>query len=347
MLYVTTRGKHDVFTAPITMHQDRGPDGGLFVPFRMPSFERSQIQELAGKSMGQNIADILNLFFSTKLTGWDVDLAIGRFLLEFRPINYRVIVAEAWHNMDQSFDRAVRSLAEKIHPDGDIIGDPSDWMQIAIRIAVLFGLFGELLRTEQIAYEKPINVAVSAGNFAAPMAAWYARQMGLPIDTIICGCNENGAPWELLHRGELDTSAAVIPTSTPEGDYAVPAGLERLISGACGLEQTMDLCWCCSEGATYVPDEEAHSAMREGMFAAVVSQVRVDTIIPSVYRTNQYVLDMYASLAYGALSDYRSRTGKSTTTLLIAGKCPLIQAEAVAHTMRISVQELKKRVMEV
>ena len=347
MLYVSTRGKHDVYTAPITMHQDRGPDGGLFVPFRMPVFEKDQILALATKSMGQNVADILNLFFSTKLTSWDVDMAIGRYLLEVRPMNYRILVAELWHNMDQSFDRCIRSLAEKIHPDGDIIGRPSDWSRIAIRISILFGVFGELLRTEQIQYDRPINVALSSGDFSGPMAAWYARQMGLPIHTIICGCNENGGPWELLHRGELDTGAAVVETSTPEGDAAVPTDLERLISATCGPEKTMDLCWCCTEGTTYVPDQEAHAAMREGMFAAVVSQVRVDTIIPSVYRTNKYILDMYASLAYGALSDYRSRTGRSTTTLLLSERNPLLQGEAVANTMRISVDELKKRIAEV
>lgn len=347
MLYVTTRSKHDVYTAPITLHQDRGPDGGLFVPFRMPVFEKDEIMALASKSFGQTVAEILDLFFSAKLTGWDVDMAIGRYLMELRPINYRVLVAELWHNMDQSFDRCVRTLSEKIHPDGDIIGQHSDWSEIAIRIGVLFGIFGELLRSEQVSFERPVNVAVSSGSFAGPMAVWYARQMGLPINAIICGCNENGAPWELLHRGELDTGVVAIETSTPEGDYALPPDLERLICAACGQEEALHYCWSCTEGSTYVPEQEAHAAMRNGMFAAVVSKVRVETIIPSVYRTNQYVLDQYAALAYGALSDFRSRTGKSTTTLLLSEKSPLCQAEAVANTMRISVEELRKRMAEV
>lgn len=346
MLYVTTRSRHDVYTPPITMYQDRGPDGGLFVPFKMPEFDKGEISALADKSFGQNVADILNLFFGTKLTGWDVDMTIGRTPFKLKSMNFRLLIAELFHNMDADFSRVVRILSERVHPDGDIIGKHSDWVEIAVRIGVLFGIFGELIRSEQIRVDKPINIAVSSGNFAAPMAAWYARQMGLPIGTIICGCNENGAAWDLLHRGELDTDAIAVKTTTPKGDFALPPDLERLICGACGQEETLNYCFHCTEGGTYRPDREAHQAMRQGMFAAVVSGVRVASILPSVYHTNRYVLDPYSALAYGALADYRSRTGKSTTTLLLVESSPMTQAESVAKAMSTTVPELKKRLAE-
>ncbi len=347
MLYVTTRSKHDAYTAPITLHQDRGPDGGLFIPFRMPEFDNDQIQALSDRSFGENVADILNIFFTSKLTGWDVDMCIGRAPVKLVPLNRTIVSAEMFHNMDQDFERILRALSQRIHPDGDVIGKYTDWSEIAIRIAVLFGIFGELLRTERTDASCPMDVAVCVGDFAAPMACWYARQMGLPIGTIICGCNENSAPWDLLHRGELDTGAVAVKTSTPDCDHAVPPDLERLICGACGQEQTMDFCWSCTEGADYVPSPEAYDAIRQGMFAAVVSSVRVETIIPSVYRTNHYLMDLYSALAYGAVADHRSRTGTNNKTLLLAQKSPACSAEAVAKTMHISTVELLHRMSEV
>lgn len=346
MLYITTRSKFDVYTPPITMQQDRGPDGGLFVPFKMPEFSVGDICALGKQSFGQNVADILNLFFGTKLTGWDVDMTIGRSAYRLNSMKFRILIGELYHNMDGDINRLIRMLAIRVHPDGDIIGKHSDWLEIAVRIAVLFGLFGELIRTEQIRADKPINIAVSAGSFAGPMAAWYARQMGLPIGVIICGCNENGAVWDLLHRGELDTDALAVTTSTPKGDYTLPPDLERLISAACGQEETLNYCFHCLEGGTYRPERDAHNAIRQGMFAAVISNKRVDTIIPSVYRTSEYILDRYSALAYGALADYRSRTGKSTTTLLLVENSPLNQGESIAAAMNISVSELKKRLSE-
>ena len=59
MLYVTTRGKQDAFTAYRTAHQDRGPDGGFFVPMQMPVFTATDILKQCEKSFGQNVADIL------------------------------------------------------------------------------------------------------------------------------------------------------------------------------------------------------------------------------------------------------------------------------------------------
>ena len=346
MLYVTTRSKGDAFTAARVMNLDRGPDGGLFIPFRLNSLSKDEVLALADRSFGQNVADILNMFFSTHLTAWDVEIAIGRNPCRFKNMNYRICVAELWRNMGNSFDRSVRALARSIHPDADLIGPPSDWVETAVRIAYLFGIFGELLRTEQVRFEKPVDIAVAAGDFSAPMAAWYARKMGLPIGMIICGCNDNSAPWDLLHKGELDTGAVAVETNTPEGDVVVPAGLERLICETCGQEEAMNFFFSSVEGSTYIPDANAWDAMRQGMFAAVVSRVREETIIPGVYHTSQYILDPYSALAYGALSDYRARFGSSRTVLMISERSPVCSAGAVCSMMRISELELKSRLAQ-
>ena len=347
MLYVTTRSKHDVYTAPITLKQNRAPDGGLFVPFRLPEFDKDQIRALSDHTFGENVADMLNLFFSTRLSGWDVDIAVGRSPVKIRTINRKTLAAEMFHNMERNFNRIINALSIIIHPDGEIIGKYTDWSEVAVRISLLFGTFGELLRTEQITVNQTVDIAVSAGNFAGPMACWYGRQMGLPIGNIICGCNENGSAWDLLHRGQLVTDALAVQTSTPECDYAVAPDLERLICATCGQEEAMNFCWSCTEGGTYAPEEVRYDAIRKGMFAAVVSQDRVDSIVPNLYRTNRYVPDLYSALAYGALMDYRSRTGTNTVTLLLAQNSPLSNPDAVAQAMRISVFELKHLLAEV
>lgn len=343
MLYVTTRNKHDVFTAYRSMHQDRGPDGGLFVPFHLPVFEKDQILALGTNSFGQNIANILNLLYSTKLTAWDVDVSIGRYPISFKPIGHRILMGELWHNVDGNFQRAVNGLAVRINSDDELLGTPSNWVQIGVRIAFLFGLYGQMLQNGQIRIDKPLILAVPAGSFSVPMAAWYARAMGLPIGTIICGCNENGAPWDLLHRGELDTGMLAVHTTTPESDVALPADLERLICAVLGQEEALRYWWTCAEGGAYVPPEASIEELRKGMFAAVVSQDRVSSMIPSVYRTNRYILDPYAALAYGALSDYRARTGSAATALIWMEKSPMCSASTVATAMHISADELKRR----
>ena len=342
MLYVTTRGTQDAFTAYRTTHQDRGPDGGFFVPMQIPVFSPADVLKLSQNGFGQNVADILNLFFGTKITAWDVDVTVGRRGFTTKAAGHRVLMGQLWHDVDGNFHGVLRSLAGLVSPQCQEAATMPNWLEIGVRIAVIFAIFGELMANGQISREKGIDVAVSTGSFAMPMALWYARQMGLPIRTLICGCNENGAVWDLLHRGEVDTDVLSVKTTTPEADFALPPNLERLLHAALGQEEALRYWWCCTEGRNYTVSEIDMAALSSGMFAAVVSMDRVSSIIPSVYRTNRYILDPYGALAYGALSDYRARTGAVGPALILSEKGPACEAASVAECMNISVDELMR-----
>ena len=344
MLYVTTRSRNDAFTAARIMNQDRGGDGGLFIPYRLPAFTPEEIYEMSRGSFPEVVAQMLNLFFSTKLTAWDVDMTMGRGAVRLRELRYRLQVAELWHNPENSFDRCVYALAKRVHPDGELICGPSDWTQMGVRISVLFGIFADLIRSEQVRFDKTVDVAVPCGDFSLPMAVWYGRRMGLPIGTILCGCNENCAVWDLFHRGQLDTRMPVVSTTTPEADVSVPKDLERLICETCGQQEAMSFSFSCDDEGTYAPDPEMMAQIRSGMYAAVISCDRVATIIPNMYQANQYILDPYSALAFGALSDYRARNGSSRTVLMLCEKGPVYCSEAVSDAMQIPVRELKNLV---
>ena len=209
MLYVTTRNKNDAHTAHKTLTSDRGADGGFFVPFQMPVLSEDEIDALKDKTFGQCVADILNLFFSARLDGWDVDFAIGRYPIKLVPMSHRIVVAETWNNPDWDFARMVRNLSSRIRGAEDKQGVPSNWAWIAIRVATLFGLFGELFRQGMFDSGKAIDVAVPTGDFSAPIAVWYAKEMGLPIGNIICGCKlwDMGfaSSWLIKNRRYCDT----------------------------------------------------------------------------------------------------------------------------------------------
>ena len=89
MLYLTTRTRNDTYTAARAISEDRCPDGGFFVPLKLPQLEREQIRQVACKSFSQNVADIINLFFPTQLDSWNVEFAIGRYPVKIRNISSR------------------------------------------------------------------------------------------------------------------------------------------------------------------------------------------------------------------------------------------------------------------
>lgn len=338
MLYVTTRGTHDAFTAYRTARQDRGPDGGFFVPMQMPVFDQKNIQKLAVNGFGQNVADILNLFFGTKINRWDVDVVVGR-IFTTKPVGHKTIMGHLWDEVHGDFTYVVRALANLVSPDASTDEPVPNWLEIGIRIAVIFAVYGELLAEGSIGREKTVDFAVTSGSFAMPMALWYARKMGLPVRTVICGCNENGAAWDLLHRGVVDSGVLAVKTTTPDADYAIPTNLERLIHAVLGHDEALRFWWSCTEGRNYFVSGCDDLSASSGMFAAVVSMDRISSIIPRVYQTNRYILEPYSALAYGALSDYRARTGAVGTAVVLMERNPVREAEKLARYMSMTRDE--------
>jgi len=337
MLYVTTREKNDPQTTPKALSADRGADGGLYVPFQIIKLGAEDVQAMLEKPFSCCIAEVLNLFFSCRLTGLDVEFAIGRNPYKLVPMNHRIVVAELWHNLDNCYDRLERELAAKICASQGVELKLTSWLRIGIRLAVLFGIFAQL---HQLGMGTAVDVSVPTGDFSAAMAVWYGRDMGLPIANIICSCNENSGVWELLHLGELHTDGDPTVTTTPLADAVVPAELERLISATMGREEAKRFADTCASGRIYHPHTESLPMLKKGMFSAVVSRSRLDALIPSVYRTNTYILGPYTALAYGGLMDYRAKTGETRPALMIAERSPICDGTVVTDSMRMTCNEL-------
>ncbi len=329
MLYVTTQNKHDTNTAHKTLFADRSGDGGLYLPFRMVTLDRQQVLELKDKSFGQCVAETLNRFFACRLTGWDVEFSIGRYPAKTVDLGQRILSSQTWHNQAWDYSWAERALAQKIC--GCAQEQPSAWVKIAIRVAFLTGIFGSLLEQELVSPEAPVDVAVPGGDFSIPMSVWYARALGLPIANIICGCLENSPAWDLLHLGTVKT------------DGAMPAFLEQLICETLGHREASRYADICSRGGTYSLLPVDAQKLRQGIFAGVVSRDRVGALIPSVYRTNSYILGPVTALAYGGLLDFRAKTGENRQALLLAERSPLCDGDFVANAMGITRDELKEK----
>lgn len=332
MLYRTTRGHYDVVTAYKTVHTDCYVDGGLFLPLRMPQMDRGRLQAIATASVTQTIAQVLNELFSMELTAWDIESAIGLDPVCLAPVGRQVMAGQMWGSDRADIGDLVLALSKRI---GGTEETPTNWLEIAVRIALLFGTYGLLRNGGGIHAHEKLDIAMAVCDFSMPIAACYARQMGLPVGKIICGCNVNGGVWDLLNRGELDTGERAVATLTPDCDRILPRNLERLIHSTLGVEATRRYLKCCSTGSPFFVSEEQLPLLNQGLFAAVISDDRVGAIIPGVYRSRGYILDPYTALAYGGVLDFRAMTGEERPTLLIADQSPVKEGKLVRKLLKI------------
>lgn len=340
MLYATTRSDHDAYTPQRILWEKRGSDGGLFVPFRNPLYSAQDLNRIAGQSFPATVAELLNLQFNSRISSHDVDFAVGRYPVRLQKLTGRIIAAECWHNTRGELDRIAENLSALLNTDSDHTLQ-GDWIHIAVRIAILFGIYGELNRVGLADPAAPFDISLVSGDFVSPVSAWYARQWGLPIGNIVCCCNENSGIWNLFAHGQLRTDGAPIPTLTPKADVVVPESLERLVYGAAGPAETESYVNCVKNGSTWYLHPAVLTELRRGIHVSVVSEKRMLSTIRGVYSAAGYLLSPYDALCHGGLQDYRSRTGATGWAVMLCERSAELDRNTVGEAIGLTPEELK------
>ena len=66
-----------------------------------------------------------------------------------------------------------------------------NWGRLLPQIVYYFSAYCDMVKEGKIEAGENVNVAVPTGNFGNILAAFYAKNMGLPIDKLICASNDN------------------------------------------------------------------------------------------------------------------------------------------------------------
>lgn len=320
MLYITTRDKHDVHTANKTLISNFSSDGGLYLPRTMPHFSEQEILDLRTKSFNEVFATVLNCFFSESSTERDLDLHIGRVPVKVIPVNRKILVAQAWHNPEHMYSYIEDNIYSKLCKGGSETEMPTQWLKIVVRIALLFSVYGQLLQTQQLHTWQTLDVAINADDHISAIAVYYAKQIGLPIGKLICGCDETGLLWDFVHLGEISTASA---------SNGLLQMLERLIHATFDSTEVERFLQATQKRCTYTLPENADAGLTESIFCAVVGKSRVADVINSMYRTDDFLLDTCAARSFGAVQDYRSKSGSSNLTLLFSDNHPILEADCI------------------
>lgn len=85
--------------------------------------------------------------------------------------------------------------------------------------------YASLYRNGQITEGEKINVVVPTGNFGNILAAFYAKNMGLPIDKLICASNDNKVLYDFFVTGEYNRNREFILTTSPSMDILISSNL--------------------------------------------------------------------------------------------------------------------------
>ena len=194
--------------------------------------------------------------------------------------------------------------------------------------------YAKLLKNGEIAEGDKINVVVPTGNFGNILAAYYAKNMGLPIQKLICASNENKVLFDFFNTGKYDKNREFILTSSPSMDILISSNLERLIYHIAGNDADKNAALMKALNTTGVyeitPDMREKLADFEGGYTSEEDTAKT---IKDLYDATGYVIDTHTAVAAGVYNQYKEKTGDTTKTVIASTASPFKFTRSVMNAI--------------
>lgn len=205
---------------------------------------------------------------------------------------------------------------------------------------IIYYFYGylKLVNKQQIKMGDKINVVVPTGNFGNILAAYYAREMGLPVAKFICASNENNVLSDFFNKGVYDKRRDLILTESPSMDILVSSNLERLLFEASGrnANKIKDLMKELSDKGIYSVNEEIKEGLKD-FYGNYAKSEEVYNAINYLYNEEGYLVDTHTAVAYVVLNKYIRDTEDTTPYLIASTASPYKFPRSISSALKMEV----------
>ena len=154
------------------------------------------------------------------------------------------------------------------------------------------------------------------GTLGNILAAYYAKNMGIPINTLYCASNENKVLFDFFNTGKYDRKREFILTTSPSMDILISSNLERLIYRIAGEDaaKTKELMDALTSDGEYSITSEMREKLQDfvGGFA---SEEETHAAIKRLYDKTGYIMDTHTAVASEVYYKKAEQTGIKTCLL--------------------------------
>ena len=200
--------------------------------------------------------------------------------------------------------------------------------------------YGQLLKAGRIRAGEKINITVPTGNFGNILAAFYAKEMGLPVAKLICASNENRVLYDFFRTGVYDRRRDFILTSSPSMDILISSNLERLIYQIAGRDPE-----ACSRrmeelrsSGFYTVTDQMRSGLKD-FYGNYLSEEETASVIGSIFRKDGYCIDPHTAVGAGVLRKYREETKDETCCVVASTASPYKFTRSVMKALGQAAEE--------
>ena len=209
-----------------------------------------------------------------------------------------------------------------------------NWGRVLPQIVYYISAYCDLLRDGRLELGDPVNVCVPTGNFGNILAAYYARDMGVPIQKLICASNSNNVLTDFLATGTYDRNRTFFNTISPSMDILISSNLERLLLALTqDDEQVKDYMAQLSATGTYQVSDRVREKLQKRFAGYFCDDAETKAVIGRIYQKYDYLIDPHTAVAFDALEQYRSETGDQTPCIVVSTASPFKFCDSVLSAL--------------
>ena len=168
-----------------------------------------------------------------------------------------------------------------------------NWARILAQIVYYF--YAWLRVTNDI--RERVSFVVPTGNFGNVLAGYYAKLMGLPIDKLIVGTNENDILHRFFSRGEYH-STEVKETLSPSMDIQISSNFERYLYDLTGNSSKQLQIWMdeFEQNGELTVESNLQKKAQQDFASARVDDEEILSIIRKFHQDHKYLLDPHSAV---------------------------------------------------
>ncbi len=210
-----------------------------------------------------------------------------------------------------------------------------NWGRLSPQIVYYVSAYASLIKDGEIEYGDKINVVVPTGNFGNILAAYYAKQMGIPINKLICASNANNVLTDFINTGVYDRNREFYTTVSPSMDILISSNLERLLYHLTDGDDKTISEWFgkLSKEGKYSVTPEVLGKIKADFYAGCCNDTETKAAIKEVFEEYSYLMDTHTAVAYKVYKDYKAETGDDTKTIVASTANPYKFGKAVYEAL--------------
>ncbi len=211
-----------------------------------------------------------------------------------------------------------------------------NWGRLAPQIAYYVSAYCDMVSTGAIKRGERINICVPTGNFGNILAAYIAKQMGLPVNKLICASNKNDVLTDFFKKGGVyDKNREFHVTTSPSMDILISSNLERLLFFVSGQDDKMvtSLMEELNVKGKYKLSDELFKKIERDFDAGCCDDRDTAGCIRKLWEDERYLADTHTAVAVRVYEDYRRRTGDGTATVIASTASPFKFCRAVISAL--------------